>query len=504
MFIPLVSGHILNPGESTPPPEPVPTATLVLNGITSAGKDNWRTNHSYVESDLGGPTIRRTFTPFPETAVETHPMFFNIHDDYVNGVEVRDGVGDDTPPDHIYGTTISGNHGWRVSIATVTAHGKTVDDRGSIWTDGTNQYLLIKESDADTLVMVRRDQLGYAPTGAYTHVSGATNTAGFTIASTTNDEWHTIFQNYSMTVKIDGVVETEKSGTFEYASKVEFIESYEILQFDSLVSWWEANASTGSISPSGTASIRLNNTYEYDRFGQMTIYREWVVLDDIPIADLMGIQSVHTSNTDKYYIPNTVPFTHETVDVDYGMGYDADWTEAAGAGSIFFDSSKVAATGPMVDRLLSLYGTSYVFAQGFLPLELAADDTARRALLTDHGMEVRGTTSKVYFRVVDKGTINATAGDSYKIVGYRNIMPKPSNQTAFYRVTTDDFDFLYMDWHDVSATDVVNVPEDMVGKSFTVVQSRNTTMSNGTLGSTLSVPVSATSDHAFLVLKVSN
>jgi len=469
-------------------------ATLVLGGTGNV--------ESYVESSLSGETIKRTFTAFPTYSVDGYPVLFNIGDDYVNGVQVRANIGDDTPPDHLFGGTIGGNHGYRLGRLTAAGHGKTQVDQGSIWTAGGTEYLLVEVVDVNTLLLTERSGNGAPPTGTYTHVSGATNIGDITVTAQSFAQWYPPFKNRHIECFVDGEKISDTSGAFSYRQSVQFIETYDILAKGEMVTWWEANGGSGNIEPDGDPSVRITLTYEFDRDGQLTIYRDWLFLKSTLVNDLMGIQSARASGTTHYYIPNTVAFTHDGTAVNYSLIEAADRTSTGGQVSVNFTPTEAEATGPFVDRVLSLFGSDYVFAQGFLPVGDVADDAARRALCSARGLEIRGNTDKLYFRVVDKGDFTAVAGEYYSAVAYRHIFPRPTERTAAYPVRTRGADYLYIDWHNVAKVDRVQVPSDFAGRNFEIVASRNVTLYSEVLTGWLNVHVAATGDYGFLVLRI--
>lgn len=470
-------------------------ARLVLSGSGDV--------ESYVESSNSGVTIKNTFTPFPASDVDSYPVLFNINDNFVDGIAVRSGVGDDTPPDHLFDATIGGNHGYRLGRLTATGHGKAQADQGSVWSSGGTEYLLIQVVDANTLLVTERSGNGAPPTGTYTHVSGATNTADIVVTAQSYAQWYPPFQDRTITLFVDGKKITDTTGKFSYRDSVQFVEAYDILAKSEMLAWWEANGASGNIEPSGAPSIRITNTYEYDRDGQLVIYRDWFVLESLTVNDLMGIQSARAAGTTHYYIPNTVEFTHDGDTVNYSLIEAADRTSTGGQVSVNFAAAQCEATGPYVDRVLSLIGSDYVFAQGFLPMGDVADDSARRTLCSAKGLEIRGNTDKLYFRVVDKGDFVAQPGDHWSAIVYRHIFPRPADRTAAYPVRKQGADYLYMDWHGVSKIDRVPVPPDYAGREFEVVSSRNATAYGDFLAGELNVNVDASgSDYGFLVLKV--
>ena len=179
----------------------------------------------------------------------------------------------------------------------------------------------------------------------------------------------------------------------------------------------------------------------------------------------------------------------------------ADRTSTGGQVSVYFDETNTEATGPFVARVLSL-SDDYVFAQGLLPLGDVADDTARRALCSAKGLEIRGNSDKLYFRVVDKGDFTATPGEAYSAVAYKVMLPRSADRTAAYPVRTEGADYFFIDWHLMDKIDSVPMPPDYIGRQLEVVYSRNATVLTDFVTGQLPVKVEAATDYGYVVLKL--
>lgn len=469
------------------------TATVYL---ASAGGTS-----SYVQSALSGATIKREFVAFPQqTNLTAMPVCLNFTVDSVNGVAVRT-TNDDVAPDHILGATLGANHGWTVGTCTATAHGKVLTDQGSVWATGGNEYIIVQVIDANTLVIARRTANTAPVTGTYTHVSGATNTGNISVSAVTSAQWYPPFENYQMRVIIDGQEVTERDAIFSYRQNVQFIESYDILDRSEVVTWWEANGDGGTLIPNGDPSCTVTICYEFDRYGQLTIYRDFVALKSMLFADMMALQAGRVTGATHYYIPQTIAFTEAGNSFNYALKEVANRLSANGYGANYITPARCEATGPMADRFLSLHGSDYVFAMGFLPVG-ATGLSARRTNCTDFAWEVRGTSDKVYARVADKGDYIMSAGDKYSTIAYRWIGPKPTARTASYPVLTQGKGYFFADWHDVAKVDRVKLPVEFLGRTFTVYGSKNATVISDTLTGDLQVNVAATGSYGFVALEI--
>ncbi|MDC5140682.1 pyocin knob domain-containing protein, partial [Acinetobacter baumannii] len=80
---------------------------------------------------------------------------FNFASDYVNGVLQRN-LGDDVAPMRLDGTTVGANHGYRKTNLTAANHGKTTADIGSIWTNGTKEFVIVEIVSSSILSVTSR------------------------------------------------------------------------------------------------------------------------------------------------------------------------------------------------------------------------------------------------------------------------------------------------------------------------------------------------------------
>jgi len=124
--------------------------------------------------------------------------------------------------------------------------------------------------------------------------------------------------------------------------------------------------------------------------------------------------------------------------------------------------------------------------------------------VSNRALEIRGNTAKLYFRVVDKGAITANAGDSFSMVGFRNVLPREAGKALVCPVRYSDHKaIVYIDWKDFAGLDqvAINCP-DLIGRTITVLDSRNATLiGNGLATGDITANVDAAADHGYLVLE---
>lgn len=464
---------------------------LVLNGAGST--------ESWVESNRAGFLVRNTFVYSPPVALTAIPVRLNLRKVYLDDALVRD-AGDDIAPD-VLGSSgnILGNHGYLMGRMTAAGHGKASADRGSVWTKGGTEHVLVDIVDANTLLIAVRASNSYPTTGTFTHVSGATNTANIVATATTGIQWYPPHNGKAVKAIVDGVETGADEGQWEYENEVKIVETVNLLARATIIEWWIANGGAGAgVDPVGDPVLIHTLTYHFDRDGQLTVYSDWLALEDQGLTYLRGLQVGYVGTPDTYYIPGALPFTLGATPADYSLGVAANRTISDGAA--IFNSTNLKASGEYAHRLLSLWSDK-VFATGLLPLA-DADLAVRRSRVANVAMDIAAT-AKVYFRTVDIGPTTMTAGTRYSVGAFRHIVPRTSERTAAVPVRTPSgVDFLFVDWHDKAGLDRIPVPADMVGRPFTVEDSHNVTAGAGILTGDLPVLLDAAGDYASLILKV--
>ena len=444
---------------------------------------------SFVTGYLDGATITRVFRADP--APDTLRPVLNFLRDEVNGSVVRT-ITDDVAPQRVWGTTLGANHGWAATTLTAAGHGKTVASQGAIYASGGKQWMLMRVVDANTLVVTEIGANGTAASGAYTYVSGPGGSASFTASAAAGSQWYPSIQNRRLRAIVDAA--EVGYGDHPYRDRVQLRETYEVASKAELLAWWGANGGVAAPKPNATASYAVTNTYAFDREGQVTIHMEITALATVQINDLMFLQAQRAGASD-YYIPKTLPFSQGGRSLDYANIEAADLTSTGGLGSVFITPDRMAGTGLAPDRVIALFGQQHVFATGFLPV-LEASPDQRRPNTAVKALELRSGTDKVYMAGVDRGTFDAARGDSFAVVGYRNIFPKPA-----YTVRVGNEAYIYADWHDTMITDRIDIPAELVGRPFEVVESRNAEVLSSSASGSVLVGVTAAGSYGFVILK---
>lgn len=468
--------------------------------------DNTSVTASYIQTKLSGSTsdILKVFIkPFLTRNLSTSEVF-NFSEEKLNDVRFKDS-GDDVAPYRVFTGTIGANHGYGKTKCTVTGHTKTSADIGSVWTDGTNQWVIVDVATG-FIYVAGRTTANNLTSGTLTHVSGATNTASFSPSAFVYEQWYPVIKNRRLTCSVDNQQLATLNGTFYYNDNVTFNESYEIMNKSSIVEWLITQVGT-SPTPAqydGTSDLSVSMSYVFDVDGNCTIYQDFLALNNIAnFQDIMFLQAIKftagVSGAVRYYIPKALTFTHESVSYDFTTL--RDMTSFSVSTRINMTNSRCEATGQLCDRMLMMNDTAGG-AFGFLPIQ-SADQSVRRTNASNKALQI-SESAKLYMSCIDGLKTSLTAGDYFSAVAYRCFYKRSSARTSCYAVRHTSGTYLYMDWHSAT-TDRVPVPVDLVGKAFTIVEksSNVNVLSGSNLTNSLVVQVTASASYGYLIIKIS-
>ncbi|MBB1422647.1 hypothetical protein H5200_12025 [Pseudoalteromonas sp. SG43-7] len=463
---------------------------LVLNG---------EDEDSYLIGYQGNNEIKRVVRPYPNADDFSQVKVFNFNGDYINEQVVKTGS-DDVAPQRAMDTTIGANHGYSMGKYSANDHGKTDADIGSIYAIGAEKFVIVGINDSNSLWIAHQfnNSTNALISGVFNHLSGGADTSSFNGAYQSYSNLRPAFQNRKITVLADG--KKVDIGNHNFKTNVKFIESYDVLSRDELISWFIEDRDANDFTPSGReASYTVSMVYEFDQYANCTIYSDIVFLKAINVQDLMFLQAMR-QELDRYYIPKAAPFNQQSTDFDYAMIEPARKTSSNGLSSIYIDAAKMA-ENKIVDRYIGLNDDSATaFAMGYLPIKSASPDI-RKPNTTDKAWEIRGNSDKMYPRVVDRENFVASVGECYSIIGYRNVFKRESGVTAKYPVKSSSGDYYYLDWHDISAAQRIELPNEYHGRELEIIEQLNVTLHTELVTDSISVSIDCVGSYAYLVFK---
>lgn len=454
--------------------------TATLKGLLQDG--------SKIEIDL---TLSKTPTPDQSNV-------FNFASIRRNGVTIVNNT-DDAAPLHAEGTVIGANHGYAKSTLTVAGHTKTNADVGSVWSDGTKEWVIVAVL-TDKIIITARSENLYYPTGGgtLTHVSGATNTSNIVSTASVNSQWHPVIKNRKLTMTIDGELSEIINKTVGFDDNVTFNESYDIMLKSDMVEWLIANGGVERTSYDAVGTMAVTQSYKFDKELGCIVSYNFTALRDVPkFSDIMVVQAgamLGSNGLVKYYIPKSKDFVQNGV--TYNFSNPTAISSLTLSSDILFNAAKNDDGANPVDHLIQLNDV-IGFSIGFLPQADAAFDV-RPTNCSRYYFQIFASSKKVYPRLIDRADLTSlTAGQSFSCTAYRKYFSKSAARTAKYVVD----DYLYLDWH-TATVDVIDTPPQFIGREFDVIEkSSNVQLNGGIASNRLIAKVDNTKNYGYAVLK---
>lgn len=439
------------------------------------------------------------------TKPSTHSQstVFNFASDIVNQIVQRT-LNDDVAPMRIDGTTVGANHGYAKVRLTVNAHNKTVADIGSVWTDGTYEWVIVDIISANLLdVTARASNRSSLGSNDFTHVSGASNTASFSATSVqTGLQWYPAIRDRKLNCFVDdSQIDLSADATYNFKDTVSFLESYSIMKKSDIVEWLIANAGQDHANYNAVPAYTVSFGYTFDHECGCSIYFGGVGRKTVALVDQMITQSIQLAQgngTVYNYIPKAVEFTAG------GYTYNFQNMEALASknpsSAIYLTAARQEVGTNPVDRIVML-NDQVGYATGYLPI-LDAEPMARAANASNKYLEIRNGTLKLYPILIDSASITSiNENDTFACIAYRKYFKRSPDRTCKYVVRSKMGDYLYLDWHEAK-TDEIELPADLVGRNFIVHEkSSNVTVLSQFASNTLLVKIDNTKSYGYLVLK---
>lgn len=311
-----------------------------------------------------------------------------------HGGSIIHAAGDDVTPLRLNwsGTpiTVGANHGYTCVRTFTNPDGKTTADLGSVWTDGSREYVLLAIDGTGKLVVGGSyttvsgvtNSADVAPPGNLTHVSGSTHTGAIVAATIGTTQLYPSIGRISVGLYVDGVPITG-DGTFK-GWVVEVRESYEILDYASIYDTAKANIGTtiAARATSGaiTGTIRVTNRFAF-RGAECRVSTSFTELKGAPLLTTGAIQAAwlaKTGATLTRYLPGA--------GTQGGFNWNAGVDMTAYATTVNITAAGVPAgeIAPAVsmDTLTESGNVTVGFALGYLPYGSRSDDASRSSVRT--------------------------------------------------------------------------------------------------------------------------
>jgi len=421
-------------------------------------------------------------------------------------------------------TYIGGNHGASIAIAiTANDHGKTYEDVGSEWLDGSaRKYYIVRIVDANN-IWVLSENIGTSGTkwqfdisisgNTLTHSSHATHTGTITIGFKVEGiQFKPAIKNKSIKVYLDGVTEIlpeEAENTVHACEFLSIIEYYEVCNPVSSLAYLIAHVGSATELPvnMGDAQTTIGNHYIYTPDNALVMYHNFVAKQDLNTVffgfmQLSPLGDNYTYPKMFFYIPNTNPIGG----VDYSILTYAPPTGFAGV-NVNLGDWEFPTTNPPDRIILFLANAQDVLqvgcACGYVPtkggISINKKDLVTNAMLFY-------STRKFYPHGIDNGKLaTLSANVYYEAVTFKRYFNPANtdkgNATAMYHFVVGNDVFVFADYHSAFSFDRLMLPEDYVGKNITVVSKHSTVTVHSTVVSVEGIYVTTTGKGS-LVLKL--
>lgn len=470
--------------------------SFLKNGLTLQFRSSWDDDNDVVNECLLSGSYNALF--------EFNKIFLvdkNTAKNVVTTGNTIKAVVDDIAPVYINGSYRGGNHGhlgaWTI---TLTAHGKTIADIGSVWTDGNNvDFVILQVPTANTLFVCTEYNsnpqypLGTdAPVAPLTHKSGATHTdqIAFTVVSSISQIRPSI-NNRTVRILVNGLHDFDVNlDDVAYGDYVDVIESYGVVDIPAMLTYLKTNAGSNNNQSFYSDAIAdvciVNITYRFGEHGTCVLYESVEYLIESYISYMGFTQSDSTGVSDKIYIPGT----------DYDSIVDTN-----GVNFVFTEDTWNTVNVPPNRYFQLKSDLSFGYGIGYCP-SIGYGVTALRNenLLYDFSAGMcPSSTHKMYPYLVR--SISASAGQSFEAVAFRvPIQQYDADFTVCAWYWVDDDVYLMLDAHK-TLSKVIDLPEYLHGYGVTVIEKTdNITILDNTVPIS-GLPINVT-DYGSVVLKL--
>ena len=347
---------------------------------------------------------------------------FNLTAATIDGISVHL-CSDDVTPIRTQLGTIGANHGYACVAAFVNPDAKTVADLGSVWTDGTREYVLLAIDSTGKLIIGGSyttsggitNSVTAAPTSDLTHVSGATHTGTIAFATQVTGQLYPSTGRVQVAVSCDGApVLTD--GIYK-GRQITVRESYDIYNYADLYDKAKANIGVSYTTLAVAGEVRITNTFAFAAAGRCRVTSSLTALRPTTIGQSGFLQSVSLTKAGAAtwrYVPGLAAISG----YDFAAGVDL----TSYAADLLATSATLLTAGIppafSLDRLVASSVTVAGFAIGYLPYGVtdASSNAARVAAAPTNLWDLRGT-KKSYPTVIT--SMPMVAGDRFTVEGFR-------------------------------------------------------------------------------------
>lgn len=444
--------------------------------------------------------------------------------------DILAGQTDDPPPIKYNNTYVGANHG--VNFAkkiTVTGHDKTFADVGSLWTNGSVNFYIIKIFDANTLWVMSANSgsadlwtfnTTLVSNGTLTHVSGATHTGNITFTTSVTQQIYPSVNRVSKKIYADNV-EITSDGIYT-CTEFKAVESYDIVNPASMLSYLIANVGSATElalnDESIDSQVGVGVSYTYTDSGACVVDYDLHTYQRISLSAnygyVGGIQaqpiSWHSAGgeTINFYIPRISPITGSVKTWDFQSIEDISGTFE----QLDFTSAKWTDANNPPERMVQLVKTSggvkrFGFVLGYQKAALPGSNLKNYIGRNGYISSVRKmypyalTQASTYL----SGGSTVSAGVDFAVNAYRIFFNSANNADAttcaWYVV--GDTTYVILDFHSTLASTNVLIDDRFAGRTVSVVESSaSVTVNSSTYDATNGVNVSVSGGYGYAILSL--
>ncbi|MEB8335808.1 hypothetical protein [Staphylococcus saprophyticus] len=411
------------------------------------------------------------------------------------------GTSDDITPVRTF-TTVGANHGY-TCIIEIPITDKVKADLGSVWTDGTTQYVLLRiVSGMLVFGCPYSDTNGYvtsstvSPVATLTHVSGATNKTNIPITGVkTNTQLYPSTGKINVSILTDGNP-VEQDGNYK-SNKVDVIENYEILDYKSIVEFAKSNIGKdyADYRNSIQGVLSMSNTFHFYDKGKCTTSHSIRPLQKVLMGRTGVLQSVsleHPSLPSYRFVPNV-----STVgSVDFTQPIDLSKYNTS---NLIYKSNLIDETKPTdryIDYIKNGETPVLAFTMGHIVDKTNSSYNDRLANIPNILWDFRST-KKSYPTVLENKIIDV--GEYFNFQGYRNYYVPKNGVINSNTVIDSQSTYIYIDAMNEVSFKATNFSE-LIGSQVEVVASSGFDLKTNIIDSN-GLNYSITEPNGYAILK---
>lgn len=411
------------------------------------------------------------------------------------------GTSDDITPVRTF-TTVGANHGY-TCIIEIPNTDKVKADLGSTWTDGTTQYVLLRiVSGMLVFGCPYSDTYGYvtsstvSPVATLTHVSGATNKNNISITGVkTNTQLYPSTGKVNISILTDGNP-IEQDGNYK-SNKVDVIESYDILDYKSIVEFAKSNIGKdyADYRNSIQGVLSMSNTFHYYDKGKCTTSHSIRPLQKVLLGRTGVLQSMpleHPSLPSYRFVPNlsTVGSVDFTKPIDLSSYNTSNLVYRAN----LIDETKP--TDRYIDYIKNGENPVLAFTMGHVVDKTNSKYSDRLANIPNILWDFRST-KKSYPTVLENKIIDV--GEYFNFQGYRNYYVPKNGVINSNTVIDSQSTYIYIDAMNEASFKATNFSE-LIGSQVEVVASSGFDLKTNIIDSN-GLNYSITAPNGYAILK---